>query len=848
MLTSIRHNDTELIGKIGFILYEDKIELLSADNSVYEFFSVAKPNTVLLFDALGLDKHIKEIKNITEDQTSFNLILKNKMGYFDAVFNVESVSSDGICANALLFKSRETDTVFTAAALSADSIFRYGLKEKKLYLYTNFEGEFKFLGRFENFEKYFFEHNIVCKGSEESFHRLCMDIYDGKQDIEYEINLSDGNSSSFRTYIIRAKTVHSENEDTVMGLIVNNSKTVPLKKKDQDLEFERSITNLAFDLIDSSASSDDAINLLIRKIAQYISTDKVSVFEIHSRNAYSLVKTYGCQRDEGDFVTEKISPKSKVFETSEHDWNIMRSGFDVGKYIAAEDLDSCKNLPEILRRCSEGSKSAIFYSIYDSGNFCGVLCCESFTNRNWDENSINTVKALSRVISSFLLKIRAYQRANVTIEKLTNFDWLTGLPEINRFKRAAAEVLKMEAAPEDLSLIYYNINNFKYLNEQYGNKKGDVILRDFGLAIAPNSNETVLSCRIFSDQFVSLVRCPPERLPDIMTTVTDSFINMQRAKGHDLKITFSVGFYTFKDFDTDIGTALDNVTLACKSNKNLAETSYAFYEDKMTSGVKTEIEMLNNAMKALINKEFVVYYQPKIALETSRLVGGEALVRWKKPDGTMIPPDEFIPCLEKNGFITVLDFYVYEEVCRFIKNRIDNYLPVVPISVNVSMLHLKEESFLQRIEGLVRGYGIPPHLLEFELTESVFLENQQAALDIMAKMREMGFMVSIDDFGSGFSSLNMLKSLPVDILKIDKEFFSNHTLLNNDQIILSSIINMASRLHISVICEGVETPDQIKFLRETECDMVQGYFYSKPVSEDVFMDYNMNPDFTGKEK
>lgn len=847
MRTTIRHNDTELVGKVSFILYEDRIELLSAEDSVYDFFSVAKPNTVLLGECLELGKHIKEIKNISESQKDFNLILKNAMGYFDVVFNVEGRSQNSLSAEAMLFKSRETDTVFMAASLSADSIFRYGLKEKKLYLYTNFDGEFKFLGRFENFEDYFFSHNLVAQDCEDSFRSMCRDIYDGKSSIEYQISFADGNGSGYSPYAIRAKTVRSISEDTVMGLVVNTSESAALKSNGDSENFDQSITDFAFDLIDKSTDTDSAVNLLLAKIAKALSLDNISVFETHRKKARCLVKTYGCLKKGEEYIIEE-APDIEIPEASEHDWNVMRSAFEVKKYIAADDAAAGGNLPDILRKCSESSNSALFCSIYNNGRFCGLLCCESFAKRRWDDKSIHTAKSLSRVISSFLLKIRAYQKANITIEKLTNFDMLTGLPEINRFKKAAAQALKMEPAPENLSLIYYNINNFKYLNEQCGIKGGDSILKDFALAITPNSKETVLSCRIFSDQFVSLVRCPAEKLPDKATTVVDIFIDSQRNKHRDVKITFSIGFYTFRDSETDIGTALDNVTLACRSNKNMAETSFAFYEDKMTSGVKTEIEMLNNAMKALINREFVVFYQPKIALENSLLVGGEALVRWKKPDGTMVSPDDFIPCLERNGFITVLDFYVYEEVCRFIKSRIDNKLPVVPISVNVSMLHLKEDSFLQRIEGLVRGYGIPPHLLEFELTESVFLENQQAALDVMSKMREMGFMVSIDDFGSGFSSLNMLKSLPVDILKIDKEFFSNHTLLNNDQIILSSIINMASRLNISVICEGVETNDQIKFLRETECDMVQGYFYSKPVSEDVFMDYNMHPDFAGKEK
>ncbi len=848
MQTSIIHNDTELIGCFEFLLSGEKTELLYADDSVFDFFCIVKPNTVLLCECMELEKHANEIKNIAQSKVSFNIILKNSLGYFDVIFNVKNKDEDNISISAMLFKSHETDMVFVAASLSADGIFRYNLKDKKLYLYRNNDGEFKFLAEFDNFEKYCFEHNFVAKEHEDSFRQLCSDVFIGKNNIENKICLSDGNGGSPSTYCVRAKTLHSENEDTVMGLIINASKAV-LKVNDGGVNFDQSITDFAFDLIDRSPDTDDAINLLLTKIAKYLSLDRAVIFERQGSNKFALSKTYCCYKEGEDYFTEDVSSAPKNYETEEQDWSFMISAFEVEKYLETENVNQHGNLPEILLRCADDGKSALFCSLYDRGSICGVLCCESTTKvRKWDRESITTAKSLSKVISSFLLKIRAYQRANITIERLTNFDRITGLPEANKFKKIAVDTLRMEASPENLSLIYYDFNSFKYLNEQYGIKGGDSILRDFGLAIAPNSEDTVSSCRIFSDMFISLVRCPKEKLPDKAIAVTDAFCNGQKAKGRRLNMAFSIGFYTFRDRYTDISTAMDNAALASKTNKNMAETSYAFYEDKMTTGVKLEIEMLNNAITALINKEFVVFYQPKIALETSQLVGGEALVRWKKPDGTMVPPDEFIPCLEKNGFITVLDFYVYEEVCRFIKNRIDNNLPVVPISVNVSMLHLKEESFLQRIEGLVNGYGIPPHLLEFELTESVFLENQQAALDVMAKMRGMGFMVSIDDFGSGFSSLNMLKNLPVDILKIDKEFFSNNILLNNDQIILSSIINMASRLHISVICEGVETTEQIKFLRRTECDMVQGYFYSKPVSEEVFMDYNMHPDFASKEK
>lgn len=837
MRTSILHNDTEFIGNLNFLLSPKGIDILSADESVFDFVSISKGDNVLLCKILELEKYSIEIGKISEVQNSFNLMLKNSFGYMDSVFTVKRKSENNTELSVMLFISRENDTVFVAASLSADSIFRYSLSDKRLYLYANRDGEFSFVGCFDDFERYFYEHNIVYNDDLDLFKCFCQDVYEGRSSLEYILRLSNGSNNTFSTCTVKARTTHANDESVVMGLIVNDSKNGNKNINIFKYDFEKEITDFAFDLVDNATNADEAVKMLMSKIGRHLALKKVKIYEAEEL-PFSLKMTY-CFSDNA-----LVPPDNNIITTDQSDWELMLSAFKSKKIILAENI-STSGLPVILKEIC-GNETVLLCSLYNGSKFSGILCCDGFSGDNNDD--IHIMKTVRRIISSYLLKMRDYQKANITIDRLTNYDKLTGLPAIGKFRNIAEETLNLEARPDNLALICYDINNFKYINEKYGIEAGDRILKEFAEAIAPDKDETILSCRIFSDKFISLVRCPKERLEIKARTVTDSFVFSQKEKSLGYNLTFSCGLYIFNSFNTDIGTAMDNATTACKSCKNMVETACAFYDSSMTIGVTHELEMLNNAMKALINREFVIYYQPKVALENSKLVGGEALVRWKKPDGTMIPPNDFIPCLEKNGFITVLDFYVYEEVCKFIKNRLDNNQPVVPISVNVSMLHLKEEGFLDRIKGLVNSYQIPSDLLEFELTESVFLENQQAALEVMEKMKEMGFLVSIDDFGSGFSSLNMLKSLPVDILKIDKEFFSNHTLLNNDQIIISSIISMASRLHISVICEGVETVDQIHFLKGTSCDMVQGYFYSKPVSEDVFMDFNMHPDFRHAEE
>lgn len=834
------HNDTEFIGNVKILITDRDANILNADENVYVFFSVSKSKSSELIRALDLLKYVDEIRVISSQRKSFSLIMKNSCGYFNAVFTVISGTNEGISMDLMLFKSCETDTVLTAASLSADSVFRYEFKTKKMFLYSNRGGEFAFTGCMDDFEKYFWDHRVVHIDDAEKFKLLCSDIRDGKRDIHCELRLSES-GCDYSLYSIRARTAVTGGEESVMGLIANiDTEKGVISTDGQFRDFEKEITEYVFDIADSSADADEAIQSVLTKTGKHFGTERVYLLET-SEMPFSLTVTHSY------FFSEEYRLKGDPEKTDSRGWSLMLSQFDRSGMIRSYDYEN-NHIPDVLKAFSLSlfgrAKSVVYCSIKNNGKFGGVLCIESFKDaKSFSDLNMGEIKTVSRIISSYLFKLREYRSAKTTIDRLTNYDKLTGMPNLNRFKRIAEEALRAEINPESLSLIYYDINNFKYINEKYGEESGDRLLIDFAESIAPNNRETVFSCRVFSDKFVQLVRCSEAEVEDIAISVINSFVYNEQLKHSGYKVTFSCGFYTFRDKETDINIALDNVTLASKSERNIAETTCVRYRDDMRSGLRQEIEMLNNAMKGLINREFVVYYQPKVALENSHLVGGEALVRWKKPDGTMIPPNDFIPCLEKNGFITALDFYVYEEVCRFIKSRVDKNLPIVPISVNVSMLHLKEEGFLDRINSLVKSYAIPANLLEFELTEGVFLENEKEALKIMEKMKEMGFLVSIDDFGSGFSSLNLLKNMPVDILKIDKEFFAHDTLQNNDQIIISSIINMANRLHISVICEGVETVDQVHFLKETCCDMVQGYFYSKPVDEDMFRVFNSNTDF-----
>ena len=236
---------------------------------------------------------------------------------------------------------------------------------------------------------------------------------------------------------------------------------------------------------------------------------------------------------------------------------------------------------------------------------------------------------------------------------------------------------------------------------------------------------------------------------------------------------------------------------------------------------------------ALKHEEFLVYLQPKFDLLSNKVCGAEALVRWKQKNGKMIYPDDFIPIFEKNGFIVNIDLYIYEKIFKKVKEWIDKGIDVVPISLNVSRAHTKNLDFIKKVLNLVDIYNIPVNTIEFELTESIFSTDLNYLNDFIQKIRKNGFKVSIDDFGSAYSSLNLLKEIEVDIIKLDKAFLSNVEDFKNsykDKVIIESIIKMAKELNLKVVCEGIETEEQKELLKNMGCEVGQGYIFSKPIS------------------
>ncbi len=590
--------------------------------------------------------------------------------------------------------------------------------------------------------------------------------------------------------------------------------------------FDKEITAFAFDIMSRTKDVNSAINLLLNKVRTQFSCNHICILENSVPNSNFNITYLRCKDAANQ---EKNELNHFITELKDYTHKFDESGIYFINNVSELRTEKDKIILNSL-----GIQALLQCGFFENGILKGCVSihdCEK--PRYWTQYEIDSLVTITKIISSYLLKMRASERASEQLYKIRNYDALTGLPTLHKFKKDVRQLLE-EHPEQKYAVIYSDIIQFKYINDSLGYDVGDKILCDFAMLISCNGKKTKGLARFSGDNFVAAVPLEDKKLlKDQIMTFNEQFNAMQRAKYPGNKFIVASGV-SFIDESKDITAAIDNANIARKSIKNSPEITCKFFDNAMKIKLQREAEITNSMEQALKNGEFIVYLQPKIGLMENNLVGAEALVRWKKKDNTLIPPNDFIPLFERNGFVVNVDFYIYEEVCKLIQSWIKNGFPVLPISVNVSRIHLNDEDFVNEIKNLVDHYKIPYHLLELELTESMFLSNVEAALSTMKKLRKLGFGVSIDDFGSGYSSLNLLKNMETDVIKLDKEFFRQGGIQKEEQIIVSSIISMAKQLNMKVLSEGVETQTQSDFLKSVSCDMAQGFLYSRPIPVDEF--------------
>lgn len=449
--------------------------------------------------------------------------------------------------------------------------------------------------------------------------------------------------------------------------------------------------------------------------------------------------------------------------------------------------------------------------------------------------SITTVVFLG--VSFVIISIAIYinisnKNKNNKLYNVAYIDHITLLGNEHYFRKNGTKYL-LEQNEKNKYIITADINKFKALNNIYEYRFCNEILKLLGQKLKELLPEDNITCRISNDVFASIFSYEGD-INKLLRTIFNKTSKLE-INGIDVRINLSIGAYSITANDTDINKLLDKAYLARSQIKGLYHNNYYLYDETLENKIIEEQKIESIMKEALENGEFKVYYQPKIYAQNEKIYGAEALVRWYR-NGKIISPSTFIPLFEKNKFIIKLDIYIFEQVCKDLAQWKGKFGVIPNVSINVSKEQFIDENFIDKYVEICGKYNLKPEQIDLEITESATIDQNVNMLNVLNKIKEKGFIISIDDFGTGYSSLSMLQNMPIDIIKIDKVFIDQADLTSSENII-NYIMFIAKHLETKTIIEGVETEEQVEFVRKIGVDIIQGYYVSKPISKEEFEKY-----------
>jgi diguanylate cyclase (GGDEF)-like protein len=423
------------------------------------------------------------------------------------------------------------------------------------------------------------------------------------------------------------------------------------------------------------------------------------------------------------------------------------------------------------------------------------------------------------------------------IRHMAHHDSLTNLPNRALFRdRLIHAMAQADRYQQKLAVMFLDLDRFKAINDTLGHSVGDQLLRIAAERLRTCVRDCDTVARLGGDEFTVIV----EDIVDTQTAsvvaqkIVDTFAQPFNLHGHEVFVTTSVGITVYPDDGEQVDNLLRNADTAMYRAKGCGRNNYQFYVADMNVRARERLMLENALRRALVRDEFMLYYQPRVDIYSGRVIGAEALLRWRHPEMGLIPPSEFVPILEETGMILPVGEWALREACR--QNRAWQALDLPPIrvAVNLSARQFVQKDLAGTVEQVLADSGLSSAYLELEITEELLLEHSHANTVTLNKLRDLGVHISIDDFGTGYSSLSYLKRLPINTLKIDKSFVRDITRDSDGAAIASAIIAMACSLRLNVLAEGVETDEQLSFLRAQGCNEIQGYSFSHPLSADDF--------------
>lgn len=561
------------------------------------------------------------------------------------------------------------------------------------------------------------------------------------------------------------------------------------EKQEEMLEaryFQNDIVATAFEIFEKTNNFEVAIHLLLKVIGVRLELDRITIVQtdIKAREIYS-----------------------------DYQWN--REG-----------------IPKVLETVRHFDKED-FLTVFNDFDENGVLVLQHDHMQRYSESA---TKILIQGEAKTIVSVAMYCEGRYTgaITRMEH-DTLTGLISFARFHEEVERII-LANKTSDYMMIYMDFENFKYFNYKYGYTLGDQVLKDFCSFIIGKTEEkhNLYFTRVVSDQFLMFRTASHEKdeyqaIIEETEKINEEFMLRQKEKFPKSNVVLRTGIYYVTPECRSTSYAIDAANYVRQKVKGGEKGSVRFYDDEMQKQRELENEIVNDMKEAMEQKQFKVYFQPQYSIKSHEIIGAEALVRWERDNGTVLSPNAFIPVYENNGKIIELDFYVFETVVEFIAENLKAGREQVPISINASSLHASDPQTINTYINILKKYSVDPTMVEIELTETAVVSEYESVRKLFDSFQLHGIKTAMDDFGSGYSVLNTIVDIPVDVIKIDRGFITSCLETDRGIYFLKHLIDMIRNLGYQIICEGVETDEQIEILRQIGCDEIQGYWYSKPL-------------------
>jgi diguanylate cyclase (GGDEF)-like protein/PAS domain S-box-containing protein len=599
--------------------------------------------------------------------------------------------------------------------------------------------------------------------------------------------------------------------------------------------------DLPFIVISGAMGEESAVELMKSGAHDYIMKDNlVRLIPAIERELREAEVRRARQRAEAD-----LRLAAKVFESSvegvviaDHEANILRVNKSFCEITGYSEADVIGRKPSILQ---SGRHDMEYYrgmwkSIADNGYWQGEIWNRRKSGEIFPEwLTISTVTddagQVTHLIGGFT-DLSRQKQAEDRIQHLMYYDALTDLPNRALFRdRCKQAMLRARLDGKRVAYLHMDIDRFVTINDTLGHQAGDRLLQQVGQRLAGSVRQQDLVARFVGDEFgISLVDLTHESdVEGMLQLLIGAFAEPFRAEDQEIFLVPSIGVALFPADATDYDELARFADTAVHSAKRHGGARYQFYSKSMHADADDRLSMENALRRALDREEFQLFYQPQLSLASGKIIGAEALLRWQRKDEKMVLPCKFISLLEETGLIVPVGEWILRRACADHIAWEKAGHGRIPISVNLSARQFRDRGLVDMIRRVLEEAGVPPRMMELEITESCVMEDPEMALHILQECHDMGMRITIDDFGTGYSSLSYLKKFPLDVLKIDQSFVADVPEDEDDAAIIDTIIAMGHRLNLSVIAEGVETEAQAGFLREHGCDNVQGYFYYRPM-------------------